>query len=195
MAYCRTLCLPLMVLSLCSCARVHPHRVPGKQVRRLAETGQPFVLVFGSLHVLQGYRDVTRNHASAGTAIRFIYQALPSDPPQVLNEIAILSGDRFFAVLKPPAAARELDHFLVQVRCADPAYEPVTHIRLSGRHTGLALYIGRIEATLAEAELERIAPKRILSVRVVNDFESARAELHRLYPRFDGEVRKSPALR
>ena len=177
----------------CGCRAAHPYRISQRQLKKLVR-GQPnFVLVFGSVTTLQGGRDVTREGARVGAGIRFVHKDPSSE--DTLADVSISSGERFYAVLLPPAGAEYIDHFDAEVRWGDPAYDKVTYIRL--REKGpFAMYIGEIRLSVSEASAPgRTSPKQTLSVMVRDDFERATSELRRLYPRFTGQVRKSPLLR
>jgi len=105
----------------------------------------------------------------------------------VLSDIQITSGDRFYAVLRAPGPGTWLDHFDAEVRWADATYEKVTYLKLAERKKPIAVYIGEIDISAAFT--------RVRSVTVRDDFETAARELKRLYPKFTGEVQRSPLLR
>jgi len=167
---------------LTSCA--HPHRVSRSTVDRLTKTGETSVLVFGS--VLPAERLSTR------PVIRFIHQSDRSAPQYLLHEMAIARGDRFYAVLKAPAALNRLDHFEAEVRWAEAPYDKFTFVRLEEREGPAALYLGEIRISVAQ---NRTAPGRTMLVDVGDNFQPALEELRRLYPNFKGPILKSPQLR
>ena len=183
----RSLALGLLLLGL-GCAARHPHRIGARQVQQLAKKGDPFLLVFGSVQAREGDHDVTAQRHGAGTAIRFLWKEPPGAVGQVLREVAIRNRDRFYAVLAAPAPLRRADHFEAQVRWFDPAYDAILYLKLPQSDAPMAVYMGEVELTVAGAEERRTAPRRILSVRVRDDFPAARRELAKLYPRFRGEV-------
>ncbi len=172
----------LFLLFFCGCTATHPHRVPQKQINRMLKAGDRFVLVFGSVR--------TEDNASEapGAAVRFIRQERGSQ--DLLREVPTLNGDRFYAVLAAPSGRKYLDHFDTEVRGAGLGYDKVTYIRLYEKDRALAMYVGEIHIRSVEQ-----AQRQILSITVKDDFSSATAELKRLYPKFPGEVRKSPLLR
>lgn len=164
---------------LSACTATHPRRISRKQLNQLTKRGD---------------HEVTKLGKAAGAAIRFTHGERSSE--SVLQEIPISSGDRFYAVLRAPALAPYLDHFDTEVRWMDPDYDKVTHIRLAGRPNAFAMYVGEIEIQVAQAAgPARTSPKQILSVKVSDDFDHAAQELQRLYPKFGGELVRSPALR
>lgn len=182
--------LPLVCL-LWACTPQHPRRVGTKQLNRLLRNNDKFVVVFGSVKALQAGRDVTDQGAGAGAAIRFGH----NDPASTLLELPVPNGQRFYVVLQAPDAQRYLDNFSVQVRWMDAEYDPLTFVRLSDR-PAFAFYLGEIEMTVAEGSGsgKRVTPRQILSVSVRNDFVAAAEEMKRIYPRFTGELIRSPLL-
>ena len=172
----------LVLLFFCGCTAAHTHRVPPKQINRMLKAGESFVLVFGSVTTEASAQE------TANTAVRFIHQ--DKGPQDILREIPILNGDRFYAVLTAPSSRKYLDHFETEVRGAGLGYDKVTYIRLYERDRAVAMYVGEIHIRSAEA-----GQRQILSITVKDDFSSANAELKRLYPKFPGDIRKSPALR
>ncbi len=148
----------------------------------MVKAGESFVLVFGSVRTEDGGQE------TANTAVRFIHQDKGSQ--DILREIPILNGDRFYAVLTTPSSRKYLDHFETEVRGAGLGYDKVTYIRLSEKGGALAMYVGEIQIRSAES-----AQRQILSITVKDDYSSASMELKRLYPKFPGEIRKSPLLR
>ncbi len=180
----------LFLLSACTAA--HARRVSARQLNKLAGSQEKFVLVFGSVKTLEGGRDITRRGAKAGAAIRFIY----NDPSSVLQDVPISSGDRFYALLRPPAAATYLDQFDAEVRWVDPVYDKVTHTRLKD-DPAFAMYIGEIELNVLDpaGDAIRTSRKQLFTVTVRDDFETANREIKGLYPKFHGEVIRSPQMR
>lgn len=146
------------------------------------------MLVFGSVQAREGTRDLTGQRQGAGTAIRFLWKEAPGTPGQVLSEVPLRSRDRFYAVLTPLDPARRVEHLEAQVRWFDPAYDSFLYLRLPKGDAPLAIYVGEVELTVAAADEGRRSRQRILSVRVRDEFQAARPELARLYPRFGGEV-------
>jgi hypothetical protein len=184
------------VVCLCilsACAGAGSRRISRRQLNQLAKRGDAFVMVFGSVKTREGDRDVTKLGKTAGAAIRFTHGERSSE--SVLQEIPISSGDRFYAVLKPPERAAYLDHFEAEVRWMNPAYDKLTYIRLPGHSNAFAMYMGEIEIQVARPPGgTRTSPKQILNVKVGDEFDRAAQELKRLYPKFTGELVRSPAL-
>src|SRR5712692_2952801 len=88
----------LVLLFFCGCTAAHPHRVPPKQINRMLKAGESFVLVFGSVTTEASAQE------TANTAVRFIHQ--DKGPQDILREIPILNGDRFYAVLTAPSSRK-----------------------------------------------------------------------------------------
>jgi hypothetical protein len=166
---------------LCCCG--HPYRVSRGDVNRLLRKSAPFVLVFGSLS-MQG--------DAPPPTIRFIHQANRTAPLYELYRLSISSGDRFYAILKAPAALARLDEFEAEVGDGRAAYDRIAYVKLPRIDEAQAFYVGEIRVTPAESRTTQGLP---LVVNIGDDFENASRELHRLYPRFMGAVTKMPLLR
>ena len=80
-------------------------------------------------------------------AIRFVHQANRTAPEYLLHEIAIPGDDRFYAILKAPAALPYLDEFEAAVGSADTGYDKITYVRLHRGDAPLAMYVGEIRVT------------------------------------------------
>jgi hypothetical protein len=160
---------------LTSCA--HSNRVSRSAVRKLTKSHEPFVLVFGSVVPVQG--------VSGHPSIRFVHQLNRTAPEYVLHEIAISSGDRFYAVLKAPPTLPRLDQFETEVRWTRVTYDKVNFVRVAEQPAAVAMYVGELQMSEGQT----------VAVTVRDDYQSATAELHRLYPKFDGEIIKAPLLR
>lgn len=169
-------------LVLSSCAR--PYRVSRGVINQLTKHHEPFVLVFGSLSML-------RDSPTAPT-IRFVHQASRTSPRYLLYSLTISSGDRFYAILKAPPALARLDEFEAEVGTTGGDYDRITYVRLPEHDEPQALYVGEVRVTPAQ---NRSAQGQTLAVNIRDDFENARQELRRLYPRFAGVVMKMPLLR
>jgi hypothetical protein len=174
--------LAVAFLALISCA--HPRRVSRRSVRRLAKEHKPFVLVFGSL--------ATTTADAAHPAIRFVHQANRAAAEDLLWQLTISSGDRFYAILQPPPDLAFLDEFYAEVGDKDANFDRIDYIRLHPGDPPVAMYMGEIRVTPAQ---NRAAQGEKLTVDVRNDFQNAARELKRLYPEFDGMVTEAPLLR
>jgi hypothetical protein len=177
-----SLVLTLCLIVLASCA--HPHRVSRRTLQRLTKQHQPFVLVFGSLSTPTG--------TLAHPAIRFVHQANRSAPEYVLWSLAISSGDRFYAVLQPPAKLFYLDEFYVEVGDANTGFDRIIYIRLQQSPTPQAMYVGEIRMSPAQ---NRSAQGQSIVVNLQDDFQNAEKELKRLYPHFQGSIVEAALLR
>lgn len=165
--------LGLALLSSCA----HPHRISRGAVAKLTRNHEPFVLVFGSVVPVQG--------VMGRPSIRFVHQVNKAAPEYVLQEIAISSGDRFYAVLKAPPALPRLDQFETEVRWTKVTYDKVNFVRVAAQPAAVALYVGELQMSEGQT----------VAVTVRDDYQNATAELHRLYPKFTGEIIKAPLLR
>ncbi len=174
--------LALSLLLLASCA--HPNRVSRGLLRHLARKHEPYVLVFGSLAMPKD--------ASTHPAIRFVHQSNRTAPEYLLHEVTIPGNNRFYAVLKTPAALPFLDEFEAVVGSADTAWDKITYVRLHKGDGPLAFYVGEIRVTPPAA---RNVPGQTMTVAIRDDFTNASQELKRLYPEFTGAITKAPLLR
>lgn len=174
------------LIALASC--VHPNRISRGNLNRFTRDGEPFVLVFGSLTTPVG--------AFASPTIRFSRQVTPSAPTYLLHSLTITTGDRFYAILRPPDTPASrltyLDEFYIEVGTPDMGFDRIDYVRLSAARNGQALYVGEIEMSPAAA---RTVPGQKIDVNVRDELDSATRELKRLYPRFHGTVSKAIAPR
>ena len=129
--------------------------------------------------------------ASVRPVIRFVHQLNKNAPNYVLHEIKITNGDRFYAILKPPAELKNVDQFETEVNWGQ-GYDKINFVRVAQKRGAVAMYLGEIQMTLAE---RRDGPGRGLAVTARDDFQNATKEFRRLYPGFDGEVVKAPLMR
>ena len=174
------LCFCLIILASCA----HPHRVSRRALRQLTKRHQPFVLVFGSLSIPAG----TLTHP----AIRFVHQTDRSSPEHVLRSVEISSGDRFYAVLEPPAGLPYLDEFYVEVGDVSIGFDRILFIRLQKSGAPQAMYVGEIRMDPAQ---NRRAQGQSIVVNIRDDFQNADNELKQLYPRFEGSIVEAALLR
>jgi len=142
------------------------------------------VLVFGSMLPAQGVTEKP--------IIRFIHQLNRSAPNYVLHEMKVTKGDRFYAILKPPAELKRVDQFETEVSWAQ-GYDKINFVRVSPQSASIAMYLGEIQMTLSARP--DASGRGAVTATVRDDFQSAAKELHRLYPGFEGEVTKVPMLR
>jgi hypothetical protein len=174
--------LTLCVIALTSCA--HPNRISRSALQRLTRTGQPFILVFGSV--------LTPPHALARPGIRFVHKADRASPEYLLASLTILNGDRFYAVLDKPRDLPRIDEFFAEVGSEETGFDKITYIRLSKDDSPLAMYVGDIRMEPAQNRTTQ-GQKLVVSVR--DDFQNAASELKHLYPRFHGRLEKAALLR
>jgi hypothetical protein len=172
----------LALAGLISCA--HPNRVSRGLLRQLARKHESFVLVFGSLSMPKD--------AAEHPAIRFVHQANRKAPEYLLHEITIPGNNRFYAVLRAPAALPYLDEFEAAVGSADTAWDKITYVRLHPGDAPVAMYVGEIRVAPPPT---RNTPGQTMMVAIRDDFQNAAQELKRLYPDFAGQVTKAPLLR
>jgi hypothetical protein len=158
--------------------------VSRRALQQLTKHHQPFVLVFGSLSTPTG--------TLAHPAIRFVHQVNRSSQEYVLWSLAISSGDRFYAVLQPPAGLPYLDEFYVEVGDANTGFDRIIYIRLQQSEAPQAMYVGEIRMSPAQ---NRTAQGQSIVVNLRDDFQNAENELKQLYPRFEGSIVEAALLR
>jgi hypothetical protein len=162
-----------------SCA--HLNRVSRGALDRLTRNGDQFVLVFGSLSTPGGKLD--------RPAIRFVHPDDSGAPDALLWSTTISTGQRFYAVLHAPGAAKYLDAFYVEVGSELSGFDRILYTRMREGQEPLAMYAGEIEVRPAA---DRGAQGQKVVVDTRDDFRNAERELRRLYPRFDGAILKMP---
>lgn len=163
---------------------VHPNRVSSGALDRLTRNGDQFVLVFGSLSTPGGQLD--------HPAIRFLHPETSGAPDALLWSTTIATGQRFYAVLHAPGAAKYLDAFYVEVGSEMSGFDRIIYAQMREGQEPLAVYTGEIEVRPAP---DRRAQGQKVVVDTRDDFRNAERELRRLYPRFAGEIRKMPPAR
>ena len=166
--------LPLL-LAASSCAR--SMRVSGGALERLRRGGEHFVLVFGSLSIPEGKLD----HPT----IRFVHPGNPGLPDTLLWATTIATGERFYAVLHPPAGAEYLDAVHVEVGNEATGFDRIIYARMRADEEPLAMYVGEIEVRPAP---DRNAQGQKVAVQTRDDFQNAQRELRRFYPLFEGPI-------
>jgi hypothetical protein len=174
-----------IVVATVSCA--HVNRVPVGALERLTRNGDRFVLVFGSLSTPGGQLD--------RPAIRFLHveaSGTSGTPDGLLWSTTIATGQRFYAVLHAPPAAKYLDAFYVEVGSEPAGFDRIIYAHMREGQEPLAMYVGEIEVRPAP---DRSAQGQKVVVDVRDDFSNAERELRRLYPRFDGAILKMPPVR
>ncbi len=165
-----------------SCA--HLNRVSGRALERLTKNGDQFVLVFGSLSTPAGILD--------RPAIRFLHPETSGTPDALLWSTTIATGQRFYAVLHAPPAAKYLDAFYVEVGSEMSGFDRIIYAHMREGQEPLAMYVGEVEVRPAP---DRNAQGQKVLVDARDDFQNAERELRRLYPRFDGAIRRMPPVR
>jgi hypothetical protein len=163
-----------------SCA--HLNRVSGGALNRLTRNGEQFVLVFGSLSTPGGNLD--------RPAIRFIHPDSSGAPDALLWSTAIATGQRFYAVLHAPNA-KYLDAFYLEAGSEMSGFDRIIYAHMREGQEPLAMYVGEIEVRPAS---DRSAQGQKVVVEARDDFGNAERELRRLYPHFDGAIRKMPPV-
>jgi hypothetical protein len=170
-----TVAAPLILIANVSCA--HSIRVSRGALDRLRHNGDHFILVFGSLSTPAGNLD--------RPTIRFVHQEDGGKPDALLWTTTIATGQRFYAVLNPPAGAEYLDQFLVEVGSETSGFDRIFWTHQHKDQEPLAMYVGEIEVRPA---LNRTAQGQKVVVETRDDFQNAQRELRRLYPNFDGAI-------
>jgi hypothetical protein len=168
-----------ILLSTVSCA--HLNRVSRDALERLTRDGDQFVLVFGSLSTPGGKLD--------HPAIRFLHPDTSGTPDALLWSATISTGQRFYAVLRAPGGEKYLDAFYVEVGSELLGFDRILYARMRDGQEPLAMYTGEIEVRPAP---DRSAQGQKVVVDTRDDFGNAERELRRLYPRFEGAIRKMP---
>lgn len=158
-----------------SCA--HPPRAGRGAVDRLRRNGGHFVLVFGSLSTPAGKRE--------RPVIRFIYPGNSANPDALLWSTMIATGERFYAVLRAPSPAVDLDAIYVEVGSEMSGFDRIIYANLNEEQEPLALYVGEIEVRPAS---NRAAQGQKVMVETRDDFPRALRELRRLYPDFERAI-------
>jgi hypothetical protein len=166
-----------VLLATASCA--HPNRVSPGALNRLTRNGDHFVLVFGSL--------TTSGGKPERPEIRFLHPDSSGKTDAMLWSTTIAKGERFYAVLHAPAPAEYLDALYVEVGSATTGFDRILYANLRGGQEPLAIYVGEIAVSPAS---DRGAQGQKVIVETRDDFQNAQRELRRLYPRFDGAVKK-----
>lgn len=169
----------LILLTTVSCA--HSFRVSGGALNRLQRNGDRFVLVFGSLSTPKGQLD--------RPTIRFLHPDDSGKVDAVLWSTTIATGERFYAVLRPPAPAQYLDGLYVEVGSETAGFDRIMYAHLREGQEPLAMYVGELEVRPAA---DRRTQGQKVVVRTRDDFQNAQAELRRLY-RFEGTIVKRTA--
>lgn len=124
--------------------------------------------------------------------IRFLHPDDSGKVDAVLWETTIATGERFYAVLRPPAAAQYLDAVYLDVGSETAGFDRILYAHLREGQEPLAMYVGEIDVRPA-AYRSGQGQKVVSATR--DDFQNAQAELRRLYPRFDGPVMKMTPAR
>ena len=163
---------------------VHLNRVSGGALERLTRNGDQFVLVFGSLS--------TPGRTLDRPAIRFLHSETSGSPDALLWLTTISTGQRFYAILHAPGAAKYLDAFYVEVGSEMSGFDRIISARMREGQEPLAMYVGEIEVRPAP---DRNAQGQKVVVEARDDFQNAERELRRLYPRFDGAILKMLPVR
>jgi hypothetical protein len=174
--------LILCAIATLSCA--HPNRVSRRALERMTNSGEKVVLVFGSLSTPKGTLD--------RPAIRFLHAEKAPMQDDLLWQLTVSSGDRFYAVLHAPREAAYLDSFYTEVGSADTGFDRIFYRHIGEGEAPLALYVGELSVSPAQVR-EQQGQKVAVTTR--DDFENAQLELRRLYPRFAGAIAKSGLLR
>jgi hypothetical protein len=174
--------LILCAIATLSCA--HPNRVSRRALEKMTNSGEKVVLVFGSLSTPKGTLD--------RPAIRFLHAEKAPLQDDLLWQLTVSSGDRFYAVLHAPREAAYLDSFYTEVGSADAGFDRIFYRHIGEGEAPLALYVGELSVSPAQVR-EQQGQKVAVTTR--DDFENAQLELRRLYPRFAGAIAKSGLLR
>lgn len=174
------LALFLLVFETLSC--VHPNRISRGALQQLRRKGEHYVLVFGSLSTPGGKLD----HPT----IRFLDESNPAVPEAILLSVTVTSGERFYAVLHPPPDKSFLDSFHAEVGAGTLGYDWIMYSKLREGEQPLAMYVGEIEVRAAASRA--VQGQKVL-VQTRDDFQNAEKELRRLYPQFEGSVRRMSA--
>jgi hypothetical protein len=172
----------LLSILFASTSCVHLNRVSGAALDRLTRTGEQFVLVFGSLSTPGGNLD--------RPAIRFLHPETSGTPDALLWSTTIPTGQRFYAILHAQGA-KYLDAFYVEVGSEMSGFDRIIYAQMREGQEPLAVYVGEIEVSPA---FERSAQGQKVVVNARDDFGNAERELRRLYPHFDGAIRKMPPM-
>ena len=174
--------LLLILFATASCT--HLNRVSRGALERLTRNGDQFVLVFGSLSIPGGKLD--------RPAIRFLHPETSGTPDALLWSTTTSTGQRFYAVLQAPGAAKYLDAFYVEVGSEMAGFDRIIYAHMREGQEPLAMYVGEIEVRPAP---DRSAQGQRVVVDARDDFRTAERELRRLYPRFDGAILKMAPAR
>jgi hypothetical protein len=161
-----------------------PNRISRGALQKLTKSGQPFVLAFGSVS--------TPPHQLERPGIRFVHKFDRKSPEYLLGSLTLMTGDRFFTVLRPPAELGVLDEFYAEVGSEATGFDKITYVRLPKEGGPLAMYVGAIHM---EPARNRTAQGEKLLVNIRDDFQAATAELKRRYPDFHGRLEKAALLR
>ena len=168
-------CAPILLLLLAGCA--HPNRISRSALGRLTKKGEHFVLVFGSLSTPRGQLE--------RPTIRFVHPGSSAAQDFPLLALSVSTGNRFYAILHAPSEAPYLDSFYTEVGAETVGFDRILYAHMREGQEPLAMYVGEIEVRPAA---NRAAQGQKVIVEKRDDFENARQELRRLYPRFDGEI-------
>ena len=166
--------LPLLLADI-SCTR--STRVSSRALERLRRGSEHFVLVFGSLSIPEGKLD----HPT----IRFVHPGDSRMPDTLLWATTIATGERFYAVLHPPAGSDYLDAVHVEVGDEVSGFDRIIYAHMRPGEEPLAMYVGEIEVRPAP---DRKAQGQKVVAETRDDFQNAQQELHRLYPHFDAPI-------
>jgi hypothetical protein len=166
-----------LLFATVSCA--HLNRVSPDALARLTKNGDHFVLVFGSLSTPRGKLD--------RPAIRFLHPDTSGTSDDLLWSTTISTGQRFYAVLHAPSAAKYLDAFYIEVGSELSGFDRIIYAHMREGQEPLAMFVGEIEVTPAP---DRSAHGQKVVADTRDDFRNAEPELRRLYPRFDGAILK-----